>query len=38
MIDLNDTATLDLITFASVLAKEMFPDLEYARKAIPIET
>ena len=26
VIDLNDTATLELITFANVLAKEMFPD------------
>jgi hypothetical protein len=26
VIDLNDTATLELITFANVLAEEMFPD------------
>jgi beta-galactosidase/beta-glucuronidase len=26
VVDLNDTATLELITFANVLAKEMFPD------------
>ena len=27
VVDLNDTATLELITFASKLSKEMYPDI-----------
>ena len=31
VVDLNDTATLDLIRYASQLSKEMFPDAGGAR-------
>ena len=32
-IDLKDTATLELITFAAKLSKEMHPDSDYDEKA-----